>query len=184
MKKKRLIGLFIVLGILIVLIPSLILLDNDKPEGLNKSKKEESSPKEELMDEVEKEYGYKIYRPEQTIKVEDAKKIITVNKNADELEVVENMHLMTHQKVQAEQKNGAIQMTSSNINSLYDIVENSNFSNKMDLLYILKRWANNDFSVVDNDHNRLLTIQGGKVGIATGRLTTREEKEFIANNFE
>jgi hypothetical protein len=48
---------------------------------------------------------------------------------------------------------------------------------------MLMRWKYNDFNAIVDDHNFLWTIQGGKVGEATDRLTTREEKEFIENNF-
>ncbi|RFT61741.1 hypothetical protein D0U04_29915 [Bacillus clarus] len=94
------------------------------------------------------------------------------------------MHEMTHQKVQAENKTGAIEMNPEHINTIYRITKESNFTNKDKLLEILTRWKKKDFNQIVNDHNYFWSVQGGKIGRATGRLTTKEEKEFISNNFQ
>lgn len=44
---------------------------------------------------------------------------------------ISTMHKMTHQKVYASDKWGAVEMTNGRVNRLYDIVKNSSFSNKI-----------------------------------------------------
>jgi hypothetical protein len=139
--------------------------------------------KNETLDEVEKKHGYKLYRPEQTKKVKGAKKDFIISKTSNEEAIIEDMHLMTHQKVQAEHKQGAIEMTKDHVDLIYDVVKQSDFGHKDKLISILNRWKQNDFNKIVDDHNVLWKIQGGKVGKATDRLTTQEEKEFIKNNF-
>lgn len=101
----------------------------------------------------------------------------------NEDEVITTMHKMTHQKVVSSKKWGAVEMTSARVNQLYIIVENSDFENKEGLLYILQKWQDKDFSLVDDDHNYLWKLHGGNVGEATGVFTEEEEKEFVKRVF-
>lgn len=101
----------------------------------------------------------------------------------NEDEVITTMHKMTHQKVVSSKKWGAVEMTSARVNQLYIIVENSDFENKEGLLYILQKWQNKDFNLVDDDHNYLWKLHGGNVGEATGVFTEEEEKEFVERVF-
>jgi len=137
----------------------------------------------EKLDDVEKQHGYKLYRPEQTVKVKGAKLDLTSNEHSNESAVIKDMHDMTHQKVQAEFKEGAIEMTPAHVNTVYRIVNKSTFTHREELLAILSKWKQKEFNEIVEDHNFLWKIQGGKIGKATDRLTTREEKEFIENNF-
>ncbi len=101
----------------------------------------------------------------------------------NEDEVITTMHKMTHQKVVSSKKWGAVEMTSARVNQLYIIVVNSDFENKEGLLYILQKWQDKDFSLVDDDHNYLWKLHGGNVGEATGVFTEEEEKEFVERVF-
>ncbi|UDY80692.1 PRK06770 family protein [Geobacillus phage GR1] len=98
--------------------------------------------------------------------------------------VMDVMHKMTHQKIRAEDKWGAIPMTEDTINQVYEVVSNSDFDIKNDLLDILERWRKGDFSQADHDHNYIWNWQGGTIGKAYGLMTPEEEIEFIENNFK
>lgn len=132
MKKKNVLRFIIVLAVAVIIITSYQVLD--------KSSKDDSiQVDKEISDEEKSDKGYDLYRSERTVKVEGAKKKITVNDRSEESAIIDDMHLMTHQKVQAENKMGAIQMTSSNIEGIYKIVNNSIFSRKNKLLNILTK---------------------------------------------
>jgi hypothetical protein len=93
------------------------------------------------------------------------------------------MHKMTHQKVRAEKKIGAIPMSNDTISQVETIVSSSQFPLKEDLLEILKQWKIGNFSRADQDHNFLWTQQEGTIGKAYGLLGLAEEEEFISKNF-
>jgi hypothetical protein len=98
-------------------------------------------------------------------------------------EIIEIMHKMTHQKVKAEDKWGAIPMSEHTVSQVLDFLEKSNFASKEDLIDIAKKWEKGDFQTVDYDHNYFWEWQGGTVGRAYGIMSTAEEEEFIKNNF-
>ena len=102
----------------------------------------------------------------------------------NEENVIDIMHKMTHQKVAAEEKWGAVPMTDDTVNSVYEAVSNSNFERKADMIDILEKWKNEDFNTVANDHNYFWNLQGGTIGKAYGTLDYNEELEFIHNNFD
>lgn len=108
---------------------------------------------------------------------------LEVNVKWSEDKVISTMHQMTHQKIKASQKWGAVEMTEFRIRELITIVEESNFKQKSYLLTILNRWLEGDFSMVDRDHNGLWDLQGGTVGKATGILTPEEEQTYINGAF-
>ena len=98
-------------------------------------------------------------------------------------EVIGVMHKMTHQKVRAERKIGAIPMVEDTINQVFDIVSTSNFANKEKMLEIVGIWKKGWFHNIDSNHNFLWEQQEGSVGRAYGILSSAEEKEFIRENF-
>ncbi|MGG0731004.1 DUF6241 domain-containing protein [Bacillus paramycoides] len=186
--KRLFYGLTITIGIVVISIGIYLAALNYlmKPKSTSKPKETMTTSKEkpEELDEVEKEHdGYKLYRPKQTVKVDGVKNELNIDKNSDEAMIVQCMHEMTHQKVQAENKTGAIETTPNHINTIYSIIEESDFKNKDKLLEILTRWKKKNFNNIVNDHNYFWSLQDGKTGRATGRLTTKEEQEFINNNF-
>lgn len=99
------------------------------------------------------------------------------------------MHLMTHQKISAEAKDGAIPMTHENIRELREYLELARKKNKMDLNDYLKlgniieRWENADFSEIDKEQDYLLDEMDAKIGYSNGLATPEEEELFILNNF-
>ncbi|QFT90882.1 hypothetical protein FIU87_19735 [Bacillus sp. THAF10] len=109
---------------------------------------------------------------------------LEIDATTSEETIIHTMHLMTHQKVKAKEKWGAIPMTEETINQVYEVVSNSNFPNKKELLKIVEKWKNGDFSQIDNDHNFFWNLQDGNIGKAYGILSPEEEATFIKNNFE
>lgn len=96
------------------------------------------------------------------------------------------IHGMSHQKVKAEKKWGFIPLTSQRVKRLIEVVKEnqSTYKNSTTYLEILERWANNDFSQVDKDHNTIWELQNGNVGRATGILSHEEEMEFIQEYYD
>jgi uncharacterized protein YxeA len=120
----------------------------------------------------------------QTSKIGGVQFDIGINGDSTEGEIIDVMHKMTHQKVKASEKWGAIPMTDETINEVLNIVTSSDYPHKEDLLSILDKWKNGQFKNVDSDHNYFWNYQGGTIGKAKGTLTSKEEEEFIKNNFQ
>jgi hypothetical protein len=135
--------------------------------------KEDESPyatEQEEYEEQTKNIGGQIFELELT----DA---------TNEGEIIEIMHKMTHQKVKAEDKWGAIPMSDHTVSQVLEFLQKSNFASKEDLIDIAEKWKNGDFQTVDYDHNYFWQWQGGTVGRAYGIMSSAEEEEFIKNNF-
>ncbi|MDR4945773.1 DUF6241 domain-containing protein [Neobacillus cucumis] len=99
-------------------------------------------------------------------------------------EAVENiMHQMTHQKVIADQKWGAIPMIPDTINQVYKVVKDSDFPDKDDLMSMLEDWKAGNFSHAASNHNYLWERLGGTVGEAMGIASPEEEAEYVLENF-
>lgn len=98
-------------------------------------------------------------------------------------QVMKVMHEMTHQKVRAERKYGAIPMVEDTVNQVIEIVSASNFTNKEKMLEIVENWKKGRFNIIDSDHNFLWEQQEGLVGRAYGVLSFTEEKEFVREKF-
>lgn len=110
--------------------------------------------------------------------------------------VEEVIQEMAHQKIIAESKEGSIMITPERIDILIQMVEENkdNYErHKMSDKYapyeiyldILKRWKKGDFSTVDDDHNILMFIQGGKPpeGLATDIASEEQEINYIFQVF-
>ncbi|WP_042462701.1 DUF6241 domain-containing protein [Neobacillus dielmonensis] len=120
---------------------------------------------------------------QQTAKIGGIQYDIGIDQSSSQKAVIEVMHKMTHQKVKAEDKWGAIPMIPDTINKVYEIVNNSQFELKEDLLGILDKWKNGNFASVDTDHNYFWRYQDGTVGKAYGIMSKSEEKTFVINNY-
>ncbi len=98
-----------------------------------------------------------------------------------EFEVQSAIHHMSHQKVEAEKKWGAILITEERVKRLYDVVVANQNEYKYANTYIkiLERWLEGDFSQAVSDHNAIWELQDGNVGKATGLLSMKEEEKFI-----
>jgi hypothetical protein len=154
------------------------LIDN----GAESGKKQEKVEAKAVQDTVNKEK--KEVDKQQTAKIGGVQYDIGIDDSSSQEAVIEVMHKMTHQKVKAKEKWGATPMIPETINQVYNIVENSEFEQKDDLLAILDKWKKGIFSEVDDDHNYFWTYQGGTIGKAYGIMSKSEEETFILNNFE
>lgn len=105
------------------------------------------------------------------------------SENMTEAQVKRAIHLLSHQKIRAEEKWGAEEVTQEKIELLLKEVQENNFRDTDLYFRILTAWAKGDFSRADLDHNAVWELQEGTVGRATGLLTPEEEKVFIEDNF-
>jgi uncharacterized protein YxeA len=113
-----------------------------------------------------------------------AQKSLGINKHSSEQAVVEVMHEMTHQKVKADEKWGAVEMDQKNIDAVLSIVKSSDFTDKDQMLKIAENWKKGDFSNIVEEHNYFWQLQGGNVGKAYGRLSQKDEEAYIQKNFK
>ncbi|WP_215192916.1 DUF6241 domain-containing protein [Exiguobacterium sp. s7] len=104
-------------------------------------------------------------------------------------ELIKNMHLMTHQKISARSKWGAIPMTPQNIQQSAEYLNllKSKFKIRDDMYaelnVILENWSQGDFSKTDTEQDRLLHFLQASRGFSNGLATKNEEELFILNNF-
>lgn len=103
----------------------------------------------------------------------------------NDVQVQNAIHKMSHQKVLADVKWGAIQITKKRLETLSTIIDqNKDHLEHYDLYRdILDRWLKGDFSRADEDHNAIWELQDGTIGKAYGVQTKEEEQEFIKNTF-
>ncbi len=117
-------------------------------------------------------------------KISGAQTELLITHASPQSEVMAVMHQMTHQKIRANEKWGAIPMIQENINVVYDIIESNDFKKKDVLLPIIIRWKDGNFNQVDKDHNAIWKLQGGSIGKAYGIMSAEEERWFIIKNFK
>ncbi|TCI23653.1 DUF6241 domain-containing protein [Exiguobacterium sp. SL-9] len=109
--------------------------------------------------------------------------------NPSRTELIKNMHLMTHQKISARSKWGAIPMTPDNIQQSADYLELLKTKFKIgdsmhaELKTMLDHWSQGDFSQTDKEQDRLLHFLQASRGFSNGLATENEEELFILNNF-
>lgn len=100
--------------------------------------------------------------------------------------VQEVIQQMSHQKIIADEKESSIMITPERISTLLQMVEENkdSFDYSEKYVEILKRWKQDDFSTVDQDHNEMWFIQGTKQGgIATGIASKEQEQDYIFRVF-
>jgi len=120
---------------------------------------------------------------DQSNKIGGVEEELNLEREIGEGETISIIHKMTHQKIVASDKWGAIEMTKERIDELYELVDKSDFEHRGELKTILDRWKAGDFSRVDEDHNTVWRIQGGSIGRAQGIMSKEQEDIFIENNF-
>jgi hypothetical protein len=124
----------------------------------------------------------KEFMSNQTGDISNEDKETYINENMGDESILIAMNQMCHQKVIASDKWGAIEMNRKHIKALKKAAKNS-VSIDQEAIEILDKWDQGDFSGIVDDHNTILSLQGGTVGKATGTMDEDEEKEFIKNNF-
>lgn len=98
--------------------------------------------------------------------------------------ILEIMNQMSHQKVVADVKWGAVEMSEKNIDTLLYILEENSYINEDIIKGILDKWKAGNFDDIVNDHNEIWELQGGTIGKAVGKMSPEAEKEFIEKNFK
>ncbi|WP_422123867.1 DUF6241 domain-containing protein [Planococcus sp. X10-3] len=95
------------------------------------------------------------------------------------------LHQMTHQKIVAAKKIGAVEMTDKNIGNMLKIVrENREYYEHGDFYEeTLMAWEEGDFSNAVSVHNTIWNWHGGTVGRATGLMSAEQEQEFVEDKF-
>lgn len=103
-----------------------------------------------------------------------------------ENDVQQAIHNMSHQKVLADKKWGALPLTPERVKRLLQVVEanKKEYENADVYLTILKSWDKGNFDYVVMNHNAIWELQGGTVGKANGKASPEEEMEFIQENYD
>lgn len=89
------------------------------------------------------------------------------------------IHGMSHQKVKAHKKWGFYKLTEAKVQWLYEALGQSEVRNHSVYQQILKKWQNENFASIDQDHNTIWRLQGGTIGKASGILSPEEERAYI-----
>ncbi|WHZ02421.1 DUF6241 domain-containing protein [Neobacillus sp. YX16] len=113
-------------------------------------------------------------------------KVAAEYETMSEEELIQEVHNMTHQKVKADKKWGASEITADKVQKLNEVIQTKDFkksSHKQMLLDILEPWTTRDFSNAVSAHNRIWAYQKGNIGKATRLLTPQEELEYIEDEF-
>lgn len=108
---------------------------------------------------------------------------VEVDQLENDSQVLATLHKMTHQKVAASEKWGAIEMTEENINEALTAAKSLNIRERAWFIDMVERWKAGDFSSIVEDHNMIWEYQGGSIGKAVDALSPSEEQKFIKNNF-
>ncbi|PEO97623.1 hypothetical protein CN577_30910 [Bacillus toyonensis] len=178
MAKKILIWLGSIIGLVVLTIGVTLGLLHFATNSADKkiSKEKDMSEYKEVPKEEEEKESI-------TAPIEGVLMSLPITESSSEEEVLTAMHHMSHQKVIAQKKWGVIPMSRKNAEKVRDILNNSNFEKKAELLEIAERWVKGDYSQIQFDHNYFWSTEGGTVGRATGVLDLASEKEFVSNNF-
>ena len=142
------------------------------------------SPRKTTTENPEEFTNEQIREKERIARIREIKYDLNLPSKTSQDTVIDVMHKMTHQKVRAEKKFGAIPLSDETVNQVYEIVINSNFVLKDDLLAILSQWKIGNYSNIDLDHNYFWEYQDGEIGKAYGKLGLAEEEKFIKKNFQ
>ncbi|NHC41711.1 hypothetical protein G6549_17300 [Bacillus sp. MM2020_1] len=145
--------------------------------------------------------GYLYFNKENvTVRVETAstgEKVVQVHEQNQKVEsefpismsensVQQAIHNMSHQKVVAKKKWGALPLTAERVKRLLKVVEanEKKYENADLYLKILRSWDKGNFDHVVINHNAIWSLQGGTVGKAVGAASPKEEIKFIQENFD
>lgn len=114
---------------------------------------------------------------------QDGLPVETVGLNEAQFQV--KLHQMTHQKIEATEKRGAIEMTPERIDEMLKILRANEGAYDQYEFYeeALTAWEQGKFSNAVNVHNTIWEWHKGTVGRATGMMSKEREAEFVENNF-
>ncbi|WP_282020602.1 DUF6241 domain-containing protein [Planomicrobium okeanokoites] len=122
---------------------------------------------------------------ETTETAEETKTVDKTDADMDEERVQIYLHQMTHQKITADKKRGAVEMSEENIGNMLKIVKENYDHYKQSDFYekTLLSWQEGDFSNAVSVHNTIWNWHNGTVGRATGLMSAEQEAEYVEKNF-
>ena len=122
---------------------------------------------------------------ETTEAAEETKTVDKTDADMDEERVQIYLHQMTHQKITADKKRGAVEMSEENIGNMLKIVKENFDHYKHSDFYekTLLSWQEGDFSNAVSVHNTIWNWHNGTVGRATGLMSAEQEAEYVEKNF-
>lgn len=96
---------------------------------------------------------------------------------------MQRIHDMTHQKVYANDKWGALETNEENITMMLSLLDENEYEDEDYYREVLTTWKDGDFSNAVEVHNKIWRAQDGSIGKAKRLLTPEEEQLFVKNNF-
>ena len=131
------------------------------------------------------EIAEEIKEREETPPEAEQSKIENEEADLEEQELQIFLHQMTHQKILADEKRGAIEMTPENIQNLLIIVQENYKKYEHGDYYesVLNQWNNGNFANSVEIHNTIWNWHNGTVGRATGLMNEHEERKFVEEHF-
>ncbi|SHN22997.1 DUF6241 domain-containing protein [Gracilibacillus kekensis] len=165
-----------VIGLAIFIIFALVSEDNvdsANQEELVKSERKDSDTVAEKESEQQDQESI-----QEEVQEVDEEKILSENS------FMNTLHKMTHQKIHANEKWGAVEITPERINLMLDIAKDSTFTHREFYMDALTAWKNGDFSNAVEVHNYIWERQNGTIGRASRLLTEEEERQYVEMYFE
>lgn len=95
----------------------------------------------------------------------------------------EEIHHMTHQKVQAEQKWGHLEITDERIEDMLETTRQSDYRYKDFYIEALEEWQAGEFDNAVEVHNVIWEAHDGNTGKAHDLLTPQEETKYKNAHF-
>ncbi|WP_411843864.1 DUF6241 domain-containing protein [Salinicoccus sp. HZC-1] len=143
----------------------------------------ETAAEEDAADgETESEGSIKVItESEEDFEVSDE---VTVEGLPSELQFSNNLHHMTHQKVEASKKWRHLEITDERLENMHSTAQESDYEYRDFYIKVLENWQNDDFSNAVEVHNFIWNARNGTVGRATGPLTEKEEMDYKIRHFE
>ncbi|GAE93296.1 hypothetical protein JCM21714_2367 [Gracilibacillus boraciitolerans JCM 21714] len=123
-------------------------------------------------------------KTEEEASIEEEVQEVNAEKILSESAYMDTLHQMTHQKIYADQKWGAVEITEERMELMLNIAEESNFTHRDFYIETLTSWQNDNFSNAVEVHNYIWEQQNGTIGRATRMLTDEEQQQYIEKYFE
>ncbi|MGM0897065.1 MAG: DUF6241 domain-containing protein [Bacillota bacterium] len=142
-----------------------------------------TSTDEQRISDAAEQADEKLEQGEDTEAPKTGEDVETVGLKEWEFQV--KLHQMTHQKIVASEKRGAIEMTPARIDEMLKILRANEGAYEKYEFYerSLTAWKEGDFSNSVQVHNTIWEWHNGTVGRATGLMSEKQEAEFVEDHF-
>ncbi|MBT2581195.1 DUF6241 domain-containing protein [Planococcus sp. ISL-109] len=141
-----------------------------------------TSPDKEI-NEAAKQAGQQLEQEEDTEAPKSGATPATIGMDEGRFQTM--LHQMTHQKIVADKKRGAIEMTPETIDNMLKIARVNEGIYKQSAFYekTLTAWEQGDFTNAVTVHNTIWDWHNGSVGRATGLMTAEQEARYVEDRF-